>query len=148
MVCAIRCEGDKRLEEPVAKKTGIFRTFLFDTEGAVSVEFSLWVPIIFGVFVLIADFTYLAMVNASMWEAARNAARSVAIHQSDIASAESSARRSLVGTLDYQIAVVNDAEDVSVRITLPARKGGLVGLVTKPMNFDLVAYISMPREPV
>jgi hypothetical protein len=52
------------------------------------------------------------------------------------------------GNRNYEVDIETGLEDVTVRITLPAEDAGLIGVITAGLHFDLVAFVSIPREPV
>jgi Flp pilus assembly protein TadG len=47
--------------------------------GATTVEFALWMPVFFGLLMLVADVSILAYRYAEMWDVARTAARELAL---------------------------------------------------------------------
>lgn len=120
-----------------------------DEGGSATVEFVLWLPFFFTLIAAIADLSFIFTTNASMWDAARDAARRLALHQVSVAQAEDIARAAVaLGDPSQYIINVLDGDDVVVEITTSIDAASVFGVYSALMPGDLVARVTMLREPM
>lgn len=126
-----------------------FSRFRNETAGAASFEFMIWIPLVFGILVTLLDFAHAMTVNSAMWHEARVAARGLSMHSlTDV-----TARDQITGALawskaDYDVDIVTDRTHVYVTVRTPMNSSGLIDFATARLSGDLVAHISVLREPV
>ena len=118
-------------------------------DGALSVETVLWLPFYLGLLAFILDASHVLTTNASMWDASRDAARRLAYHRIDAEEVPAQVMAQVMGPgRPYSVIVEEDHDSVAVETRLPAAQAGLVGQFARLMSFDLVARVTMMREPV
>ncbi len=84
-----------------------------------------------------------------MWDAARDTARRLALHQVSVAEAETFARAAIALGSPAQYAVsVLDGDDVVVEITTSIDDASVFGVYGALMPGDLTARVTMMREPL
>jgi len=123
--------------------------YLRGTSGAVSLEFAIWVPLVFGIFLTVMDLTHALTVNSTMWHQARVAARGLSMHEISTQEARSLINGGLTWTRsDYVVEIVEDRATVWVSIRTPMKTSGIIDFATARLQGDWVARVEMLREPV
>lgn len=143
------------MDRTAARKSNDYRTsdrtgrFKHSQDGNATVEFAIWAPFFIFLMILVCEVSFLFTVNASMWNVARDVTRRLAYHQIEPSEAEARVLASaMLADKAYDVIVSETTEDVTLRITLPMRDASLMGLVVARFSGDLVAQITMLREPV
>ena len=96
------------------------RSFRRDERGSTTIEFVLWVPLLFALLLFATDVTLAFMRQSHAWQVSRETARIVSRHGMDTEAAEAFARES--GTMGASIPEVNvsfEGMDVIVIMSLP-----------------------------
>ena len=120
-----------------------------DERGSATVEFVLWLPFFFTLLAGIADLSFIFTTNASMWDVARDTARRLALHQVTVAEAESFARGAVaLGDPSNYVVSVLDGDDVVVEISTTVAEASVFGVYAALMPGDLIARVTMMREPM
>lgn len=133
----------------MARVVWALKRFRRETTGTVSFEFMIWIPLVFGIFVTVLDFSHALTVNTSMWHEARVAARGLSMH----AVSESTARSQIHDGLawsgaDYTVDIQRDRSRVFVIVRTPMKTSGLVDFATARLNGEWVARVTVLAEPV
>ena len=120
-----------------------------DERGSATVEFVLWLPFFITLIAAIADLSFIFTTNASMWDVARDTARRLALHQVTAEQAETFALSAFALGDPTQYAVsVTDGDDVVVEITTSIDDASVFGVYSALMPGDLIARVTMLREPM
>lgn len=128
------------------QRVGRFRK---DTSGSASLEFMIWIPLVFGITVTLLDFSHAMTVNSTMWHEARVAARGLSMHAMSDEAARSEIVESLSWTgADYIVDIQRDNRRVTVEIRTPMKTSGLVDFATARLTGDWVARVAVLQEPV
>lgn len=128
---------------------GVARKFLRDENGAVTVEFILWFPLVCFLFFAILDFAYAFTVNASMWQQTRVAARGMSLHQLDKTEAKSFILDGLSWShKDFDVQITETKSSVTVSVTTPYKKAGITNTALRLMDGNWETRVVMLREPV
>jgi Flp pilus assembly protein TadG len=123
------------------------RRALRDSRGSATLEFALWLPVLIGLLMGVADLALIFTTNANMQHAARETARGLARHAITELEAPGYLRERLnIGTLsDYAVKVVN-GPDVEVSVTISADAASVFGFYETILPGDIVAHVVMRRE--
>jgi Flp pilus assembly protein TadG len=128
------------------RRTGIRRR-----RGAETLELAIILPMFLLITFGIADWCWVFFVRQTMYEAAREGVRAMAVQEMSETDGETVAQAFLTATLpQYTFAVTGvnvqtDAE-VSINITIPMQDVDLTGLNSAFMSQTLQANVSMVRE--
>ncbi len=122
--------------------------FCRSESGSYSAEFAIWTPFLLAMLLLIIDFSYLMVSNASMWNAARNTARAVSIHRVTPDAAEEHLRDALFfDDTPYAVAIETPKDEVAVVVRLDATKVALTPVLGRYVVGTMTARVHMLREP-
>lgn len=126
------------------------RRFARATDGGVTVEFVLWLPVFLAVLMLATDASLLFLRQSNFWSAARETARIVARHGMEPGAAEDhAARRAAFGTLTPEARVRIDpaTATVTVRLSAPARRMAPFGILGFALGQTISAEVTDTLEP-
>lgn len=97
------------------------RSFRRDEGGSTTIEFVLWVPLLFTLLLFATDVTLAFMRQSHVWQVSRETARIVARHGMDEAAAETFAQeKGAMGTSIPEVDVSFEGMDVVVTMSLEA----------------------------
>jgi len=122
-----------------------------DKRGAIAVEFALVLPVLITILVGVIEFGNILFTRQMMVYAAREAARSYAVGESNVAAAEALALTRLSDlTLTFNVDVVETATaagaDVTVTITVPMADATFVGFLGPIFVGNIQALVTMRVE--
>ncbi|MCA0942374.1 pilus assembly protein [Yangia mangrovi] len=124
------------------------KDFVGDEEGSLTVEVAIWAPAMIFMLALILDFAFMMVLNASMWNAARETARAVSLHRVLPDQADDYLRdRLLFRNAPYRIAVETSRDEVDARVTLAGPEASLTPVMGRYLVGDLNVSVAMLREP-
>ena len=125
------------------------RPFLTDTDGSATVEHVIWLPFFLLIVSAIVDLSLILTANAGMWDAARDGARRMAMHQMTEAEAEAYVR-SRVSTRYAGLRITADStgDDATVHVSVPMEQTAVFNILTGPSWGALEARVVMVKEPV
>ena len=133
----------------MARVLRAFSRFRRETEGTVSFEFMIWIPLVFGLLVTVLDFSHALTVKSSMWHEARVAARGLSMHAMSESAARSHIRDGLAwSAADYTVDIERDRSRVYVTVRTPMKTSGLIDFATARLSGDWVARVMVLAEPV
>lgn len=92
------------------------RTFCRRTDGGVTIEYVVWLPLFCGILMLAANVTMLFHHQQLLYDAVRDASRQVAVGRSTEAAAAQMMRQRLPG---HDVSVLRDGDFVTSRISVP-----------------------------
>ena len=117
-------------------------------DGGVTVEFVIWFPFIMGVLALITDLSFIYTINASMYDSARDGARRMALHLSTADEAEAFVLNHLAlgNPADFTV-TATDGSDVVVRVSTTIEDASIFGIYAAFLPGELVAQVTMLKEP-
>jgi Flp pilus assembly protein TadG len=97
--------------------------------GSVTVEFVLWMPVFLVILGFIADATMLYLMQADMWNVARDTVRRMTTGELNAADAKSYAATALLyPNKPYTITATSGSDDV-VEIQLPVQQASVFGVL-------------------
>jgi len=124
------------------------RFLLRDEIGAITIEFVTWMPAFAAMLAFIVDFSFVFMTNSSMWDSARDAARRLALHQMTAEQAEEYVLASLfTPSRDFKVEAINGIDDVVVTVITPINEATAFRIYSKVLPGNLVARVTMLKEP-
>jgi Flp pilus assembly protein TadG len=136
-----------------------FITFRRDENGSISVEFVLWIPVFITLIAIITDLSIVYVVNANMYDVARDAARRWSQDRSGTEFPDDAAVRTFVtdnlvlgydrDEVFYEVNPLKDeaANEVTVAIRADSADVDIFGIM-RPLGVDnLVAVVTMRLEP-
>jgi Flp pilus assembly protein TadG len=124
------------------------QAFAHDDQGAITVEFVIWVPAFVWMLAMIVDFSFIFMTNASMWDTARDATRRLALHKMTPAQAEDYVRASIVAAhRHFEIRATEGEEEVGVYVSTSINNASILGVYANLLPGNLVAHAIMLKEP-
>ncbi len=125
-----------------------FRRRLGDDSGGVTVEFVIWFPFLLLLATLIVDLSMIFTTNARMYDAARDAARRMALHRATAAEAEAYVYDHMLfgRSQSYSVEAIDDT-DVSVTVTTTLSSASIFGAFASLLPRDLTARVVMMKEP-
>lgn len=125
------------------------RRFRKETEGSVTIEFVLWVPVFMGLILLAADTSIAFMRQTDLWNLSRDTARIVARHGMDEAEASEFIRAQLGKVkVEPEIHVVISEDTVQVQIAAAARDMAPFGILGFTGASRFVASVTQVMEPI
>lgn len=142
-------------DEESASRTGTTRcpagrprALVADESGSATVEFLLWVPLFALILMMIADLSLLYMTHARIWDAARDGARRMAIHEMTANEAEDHVAQRLNGGAGKVRITAQDGDEVIFVIEAPVSDVTPFGLYTHALSNAIVARVTMLKEPI
>ena len=125
-----------------------FVSLLRDSRGSMAVEFSIWLPFICILLVIVIDASYLYLGQNQMWAVARDVARRMTTNVLPDASAAESWAVDYLSKyeIDYEVQAEKQTDYVSVIIMAPVSQVVPFGLFQKAfMDKDIVARVVIRR---
>ena len=123
--------------------------FARETQGSVTIEFVMWVPVFCGLLMLFADTSLTYMNQSNFWNVGRETARIVARHGFDVPAAVSFAEaHASFGSYTPTAEVTIDGSTVTVTITADARAMSLFGILSFAQNQTIQASVTDVLEPI
>ncbi|WP_353472644.1 TadE/TadG family type IV pilus assembly protein [Salipiger sp. H15] len=111
-------------------------------------EVAIWGPLLIALLAVLLDFAFMMVLDANMWNAARDTARAVSIHRVRPEDADAYLRERLFFKgAPYTISVETGPDEVDARVALAAAKASLTPVVGRYVVGDLQVSVSMLREP-
>jgi Flp pilus assembly protein TadG len=138
----------------LASRLGLFvkrlNALIRGKDGLVSVEFVLWMPVFFLILAFTADACVLYLMQADMWNVARDTARRMATGQlTTTAAAQTYASGQLLyPTKPYTYTITQGTDDV-VGISIPISSASIFGVLAVYGSFSsatLNAQVTMRAE--
>ena len=108
------------------------KRFRRSERGAVSVDFVMWVPVLFAIILIATDATMAFMRQSHMWQVSRETARIVSRYGMDEATAEAYAQaEATISNTKPVVDVTLTSTDVTVTMSMP---------VTAMMPFNTLGF--------
>lgn len=124
------------------------KRFREDENGAISVEFVLWMPVFLLVLMLITDATLVFSAEARLWSVTRDAARQMSIYQIDETSVEDYVAENAVGLNgDLTVTASATGPDIWVQVTMPIEDVSLFGVFSSLRDPIIAARVTQRTEP-
>ena len=115
--------------------------------GAVYVEFSLMLTLLFLLVTAIVDYGAIFFIQNNMYNASREATRRLAVGAMNTTQAETYAQTFLVNwNLPFTVTAQDDGTDVSVDITVPASDAAFLNLFNIASFGNIRAIVTMRKE--
>lgn len=129
------------------RKLERLRAGLRNEDGAMSVEFVIWMPIFLTILGFAVDATSLFLTQHDMANVARDVARRMSTGELTAAAAEIYAKSTLLyGDRAYDVATVAGNTDATVTIRLPMSDADVFGIFAPFTDGDLGAQTTMRLE--
>ncbi|MFT5304054.1 MAG: hypothetical protein ACI814_004878 [Mariniblastus sp.] len=142
-------EGGKEFPPSSSELVCIMKRFLNDLSGSVTIEFVLWVPMIFFFMLLATDASLAFMRQSQMWQVSRETARVVSRYGMDEAAAESfAASGAKFGSYTTSVDVSFVSGDVIVTMAVPSRALAPFGTLGFLMNEKISTRVTHAMEPL
>ena len=117
--------------------------------GSITVEFVIWIPVFLVILGFIADASLMYVMQANMWNVARDAARRMSTGELDKVAAETYAGNQLLyPNKPYTITATKGSDDV-VEISIPIENASIFGVLAAYGSFTnatLRAKVTMRSE--
>jgi Flp pilus assembly protein TadG len=125
------------------------RKFRRNEDGAVTVEFVLWLPVFLVILVLIVDTTMIYSAEARLWDAARDAARQMSLYQITEDEVEDYIAANAIGLNgDLTITADDTGPDVWVQISMPMSDVTVFNFYRLMENPIIAARVTQRAEPI
>ena len=125
-----------------------FNSFARD-EGTVTVEFMLWLPLIFTIILFTVDVALIYLKQADMWNVARDVSRRMSV-SSTYNPTQAQVRALLFDSLSSATVTTSGAAtagtDKVVTIQIPLCTASLFGVVGCSGSFTLTSRVTMASE--
>jgi Flp pilus assembly protein TadG len=128
-----------------------FRTFRDGTDGGVTVEFVMWVPVFLGVFLTLADVSMMYLRQSSLMSVSQDTARIVSRHGLDPEAAEVYARHEAqIGSYAPEVSVEVDESAATVTVTISAAATEIApfGVFTYALGDMVTTQVTRSLEPI
>jgi Flp pilus assembly protein TadG len=128
-----------------------FRAFRKRTDGGVTVEFVLWLPVFLALIMLSTDASIMFMRQSNFWSVSRDTARIVSRHGFDTAAAEQyAAVNARFGDYTPKVSVKVDqiTSTVTVTITAQSERMAPFGVIGMAMGNTVSAQVTQTLEPI
>jgi Flp pilus assembly protein TadG len=127
------------------------KSFWSRTDGAVTVEFVMWVPVFFGLFLTIADVSILYLHQTNFLSVSQDTARLVSRHALEPAAAEDYAKdEARFGNYSPDVKVTVDERAATVTVTIVASAGKVApfGVIGYAIGDTMTTSITQSLEPI
>ena len=127
------------------------RSFLRRDQGGVTIEFVLWLPVLFALVLLSADASLLFLRQSNFVTISRDAARVVARHGLDVEAAQDwAAEQARIGDYRPDVVVRIDpvADTVTVSIRAEPDRVAPFGMIRFALGAQVGAEVTLVREPI
>lgn len=127
------------------------RAFGKRSDGTVTVEFVLWLPVFLSVIMLSTDASMMFLRQSNFWNVSRETARIVSRHGLDSVAAEKfAANNAAFGDYTPKVSVKVDelASTVTVTITGRAEKMAPFGVISFALGDTVSAQVTQTLEPI
>ena len=125
------------------------RSFGQRSEGNVTVEFVLWVPVLCAILMLFVDTSLAYMSQSNFWNISRETARIVSRHAFDAAAAEAYVRSRLdLGDYEPEVEVAISGQAVTVTISALASSVTPFGILDFALDQWISASVTNVLEPI
>lgn len=127
------------------------RAFGKRSDGSVTVEFVLWLPVFLSVIMLSTDASVMFMRQSNFWNVSRDTARIVSRHGLDSVAAEKyAALNARFGNYTPDVAVTVDALTSTVTVTITGRSEQMApfGVIGFAMGNTVSAQVVQTLEPI
>ena len=122
--------------------------FKSSEDGAVTVDFVMWMPVLMALLLIATDATVGFMRQAHMWQTSREAARVVSRYGMDEAAAEAYLQAELrIGEKIPQVDVTYTGGDVSVKTTMPIRAMMPFNTFSFALDDNVTTFVTHTMEP-
>jgi Flp pilus assembly protein TadG len=131
--------------------TRSIRSFRNGSDGAVTVEFVLWVPVFTGLLLLTADASVVFMNQSNFWNVTRDTARIVSRHGLEPEAAEAYARNNAAFgayTPDVKVEVDDQAATVTVTIIGQSEEMAPFGMLSYALGDTISTRVTQSLEPI
>ena len=124
------------------------KRFRKDSEGSVTVEFVMWVPVFALILLLVVDASVVFMTQSNYWSVSRDTARLVARHAMTADAAETYAvNNALWRNVSPTVAVNIDNATVTVTVGAPSSRIAPFGVLGFAVGSMVSASITQTLEP-
>jgi Flp pilus assembly protein TadG len=127
------------------------RRFLSQEGGSITVEFSLWIPVLLSVMFLGINASILFSAQSSYWNVSRDTARVVSRHAMGVEEAEAYARRSAtLGSYvpEVQVSIDDELDVVTVVITAEVQSLIPFDVTSFALGDSFSVRVSQSMEPI
>lgn len=125
------------------------RAFRRDTEASSTVEHVIWLPFFLLIIAAIVDLSLVLTANAGMWDAARDGARRMAMHQMSTTEAADYVRSRIPERYEGLSVVADDSgDDAVIHVTVPMEEAAIFSILVGESWGSLEAQVIMVKEPV
>jgi Flp pilus assembly protein TadG len=128
-----------------------WKRFLSAESGSITVEFSLWIPVLLAVMFLGINASILFSAQSNFWNVSRDTARVVSRHAMGVEDAEAYARdRATLGGYvpDVQVSIDEEAGTVVVVITAEVRSLIPFDVTSFALGDTFSVRVSQSMEPI
>ena len=126
-------------------------SFFRDHSGSASVEFALWLPLLFGIVLMVTDVTLLLQKKSHYWDISHETARIVARHAFDAEDGirHASTRLSQDGYTP-EVGVHINAQNQIVTVVVIAESARLTpfGMLSMMLSDKIEVRVSQALEPI
>lgn len=118
-------------------------------DGAVTVDFVMWMPVLFAIILLAADASMAFMRQSQMWQVSRETARIVSRHGMDELTAEAYAKaEATIGNVEPLVDVIVGTTDVTVSISMPIDVMTPFNTLSFAVNENITTSVTHVLEPL
>ena len=126
-----------------------FKSMVRSEDGAVSVDFVMWVPILFAIILLATDATLAFMRQSQMWQVSRETARVVSRYGMDELTAEAHAASQVrIGTTLPAVDVAFGPADVTVSMSMPIAEMTMFNTLGFAIGDTITTTVTHAMEPI
>lgn len=131
------------------KMRSLLRRFSRRSDGGVTTEFVMWLPIFTGLLLLTVDASLLFMTQSNYWSVSRDTARLVARHAMDETAAKAYAEaRAGNANVSPTATVTINGSTVTVNLSAPARSIAAFNALGLTTGVMIDASVSQTLEPI
>jgi Flp pilus assembly protein TadG len=124
------------------------KNFRKGTEGSVTIEFVMWLPVLFFMLLLVVDASVMFMTQSNYWSVSRDTARLVSRHALTADEAEVyAAQNATWGSLSPTVAVSINGATVTVSMSALSSSIAPFGILEFAIGSTINASISQTLEP-
>jgi len=125
-----------------------FRSFRDNDEGSVTIEFVLWLPLLFALILIATDASVAFMRQSQMWQVSRDTARIVSRYAMDDTAAKTYAEQNAAfGNVVPMVSVDGTGSQVVVAISTPAEAMTIFGTLNFALDDSITTRVVHAMEP-